>query len=232
MRGTVRFAMRCPGNRRVAEHMLVAFHGPGRGRFAIASVVIVGAGVVGLGTALLLSRDGHEVTVLERDDEEAPASTAEVWESWQRKGVNQFRLPHFFLARYRSLLGDELPDVAAALTAAGAIRLNPVLSAPEQLRGPATGEDGAFESLSGRRCVVEATVASVASRAPRLVIRRGTSVAGLVAGPAARDGVPHVAGVRLSSGEEVLGDLVVDMTGRRSQLPRWLERDRGPAARR
>jgi flavin-dependent dehydrogenase len=188
----------------------------------IARIVIVGAGVVGLGAALLLCGDGHEVTVLERDAETAPAGADEIWDSWQRKGVSQFRLPHFFLARYRGLLDAELPEVKKALAAAGAIRVNPVLNAPEALRGPAREEDGAFECISGRRCVVEAAVASVAGRAPHLEIRRGTAVAGLVTGPAAHDGVPHVAGVRLGTGEEIAADLVVDMTGRRSALPRWL----------
>jgi hypothetical protein len=56
----------------------------------------------------------------------------------------------------------------------------------------------------------------VAGRCPGLEVRRGIAVAGLVTGPAARDGVPHVAGVRLGTGEEVAADLVVDMTGRRS----------------
>jgi len=190
---------------------------------AIAKIVIVGAGVVGLGAALLLGGDGHEVTVLERDAEAPPAGAEEIWGTWQRKGVNQFRLPHFFLARYRSLLDAELPEVKKALVAAGAVRLNPVLDAPEDLRGSARGEDGAFECISGRRCVVEAAVASVACRAPRLEVRRGTAAAGLVTGPSAHDGVPHVAGVRLGTGEEIAADLVVDMTGRRSPLPRWLE---------
>jgi len=185
--------------------------------------VIAGAGVVGLGTALLLCRDGHDVTVLERDAEAPPAGTDAIWESWQRKGVNQFRLPHFFLARYRRLLSTELPDVAEALAAAGAIRLNTVLDAPETVRGPARDDDGAFEVISARRCVVEAAVASVAERSPRLEIRRGAPVAGLVTGPAARDDVPHVVGVGLATGEEIAADLVVDMTGRRSPLPRWLE---------
>jgi 2-polyprenyl-6-methoxyphenol hydroxylase-like FAD-dependent oxidoreductase len=185
--------------------------------------VIAGAGVVGLGAALLLCRDGHEVTVLERDAEAPPAGADEIWGNWQRKGVNQFRLPHFFLARYRNVLSTELPDVAQALAAAGALRLNSVLNAPGALRGPARDEDGEFECISGRRCVVEAAVASVAERAARLEIRRGASVAGLATGPAARDGVPHVVGVRLATGEEIGADLVVDMTGRRSPLPRWLE---------
>jgi flavin-dependent dehydrogenase len=184
--------------------------------------VIAGAGVVGLGAALLLCGDGHEVTVLERDAEAPPAGAEEIWGSWQRKGVNQFRLPHFFLARFRGLLDVELPEVKKALAAAGGVCVNPVLDAPEALRGPGREEDAAFECISGRRCVVEATVAAVADRAPHLEIRRGTAVAGLVTGPSAHDGVPHVAGVRLGTGEEITADLVVDMTGRRSPLPRWL----------
>jgi len=55
--------------------------------------------VVGLGAALLLCGDGHEVTVLERDAEAPPTGAEQIWGTWQRKGVNQFRLPHFFLAR-------------------------------------------------------------------------------------------------------------------------------------
>src|SRR6266702_322033 len=196
---------------------------PGRERVAIARIVIVGAGVVGLGAALLLCGDGHEVTVLERDAEAPPAGAEEIWGTWQRKGVNQFRLPHFFLARYRGVLDSELPEVKKGLAAAGAVCLNPVLNAPEAITGSAREEDGAFECISGRRCVVEAAVASVAGRAPHLEIRRGTAVAGLVTGPSAHDGVPHVAGVRLATGEEITADLVVDMTGRRSPLPRWLE---------
>ena len=188
----------------------------------MAKIVIVGAGVVGLGAGLLLCGDGHEVVVLERDAGAPPAGAEEIWSTWQRKGVSQFRLPHFFLARYSGLLDAELPEVMKALVAAGAVRRNPVLDAPEALRGPAREEDGVFECISGRRCVVEAAVASVAGRAPHLEIRRGTAVAGLITGPSAGGDVPHVAGVRLGTGEEITADLVVDMTGRRSPLPGWL----------
>ena len=110
----------------------------------MAKIVIVGAGVVGLGAGLLLCGDGHEVVVLERDAGAPPAGAEEIWSTWQRKGVSQFRLPHFFLARYSGLLDAELPEVMKALVAAGAVRRNPVLDAPEALRGPAREEDGAF----------------------------------------------------------------------------------------
>jgi phytoene dehydrogenase-like protein len=39
-----------------------------------AGVVVVGAGIGGLGAALALSRLGHRVTVLERDDTPLPDS--------------------------------------------------------------------------------------------------------------------------------------------------------------
>jgi nucleoside-diphosphate-sugar epimerase len=100
----------------------------------MARIVIAGAGILGLGTALLLCRDGHEVTVLERDRDPAPIEPEQAWADWQRRGVNQFRLPHFFLARYRSLVEAELPEVRDALVQAGAVRLNPVLSTPERFR--------------------------------------------------------------------------------------------------
>lgn len=182
----------------------------------------MGAGVVGLGTALMLCRDGHEVTVLERDAEAPPAGADEIWQSWQRQGVSQFRLPHFFLARYRALLEAELPEVLHALAAAGAAQFNPILRLPAERRGAARDADSGYECITGRRCVVEAAVASVAGSAPKLEIRRGTAVAGLVTGPSAAAGVPHITGVRLATGEQITADLVVDMTGRRSPLPRWL----------
>ena len=58
---------------------------------------------------------------------------------------------------------------------------------------------------------------------PAIEVRRGTAVAGLLVGDPVADGVPHVVGVRTEAGEEIRADLVVDATGRRSPLPRWLD---------
>jgi glycine/D-amino acid oxidase-like deaminating enzyme len=38
----------------------------------VARIVVVGAGVAGLGTALCASRSGHRVTLVERDDTPLP----------------------------------------------------------------------------------------------------------------------------------------------------------------
>ncbi len=42
-------------------------------------------------------------------------------------------------------------------------------------------------------------------------------------------GIPHVVGVRTDAGEDVLADLVVDASGRRSMLPSWLADIGAPA---
>jgi 2-polyprenyl-6-methoxyphenol hydroxylase-like FAD-dependent oxidoreductase len=189
----------------------------------MAEVLIVGGGVVGLGLGMLLARDTHTVTILERDAQPAPDDPESAWDSWDRKGVNQMRLPHLFLSRYREILETELPDVAAAMARDGALRFNPVQDAPEALTGRPRPGDARYAMLSGRRVVVERAVASVAEATPGLEVRRGVSVTGLLSGPEAVKGTPHVTGVCTSDGDELRADLVIDCGGRRSALPDWLE---------
>jgi 2-polyprenyl-6-methoxyphenol hydroxylase-like FAD-dependent oxidoreductase len=189
----------------------------------MAEVLVVGGGVVGMGLGMMLARDAHAVTILERDVEPAPKDPEEAWDSWERRGVNQFRLPHLFLPRYREIIEAELPDVAAAMERDGALRINPVQDAPESITGGLRRGDARYTMLSGRRAVVERAVASVAEVTPGLEVRRGVAVAGLLGGPEALGGVPHVTGVRTTDGDEVRADLVIDCGGRRSALPDWLE---------
>jgi 2-polyprenyl-6-methoxyphenol hydroxylase-like FAD-dependent oxidoreductase len=184
-------------------------------------IVVTGAGLVGLSSALLLAQDGHEVTVLERDAA-APPDPSTAWEGWERRGVNQVRLPHLFAPRYRALMEAELPDVSASLLKAGALPWNACDGPAESVCGPTRPEDAEFDAVTGRRVVVEAVVARAADESPGIEVRRGTAVSELVAGAADASGVPAVAGVRLESGEEIRADIVVDATGRRSPVPAWL----------
>jgi flavin-dependent dehydrogenase len=187
-------------------------------------IVVVGAGVAGLGAAMLLAGDGHDVIVLERDPARPPGDPAEAWERWQRPGLNQFRLGHAFLAGFRSVLDTELPQVSLALEAAGGLRRNYIRDIlPAALTGGWRDGDECYESVTGRRPVVEAVLAAAAESAPGVEVRRGTAVTGLVGGTSARSGVPHVTGVRTKAGESIPADLVVDTSGRRSALPDWLE---------
>jgi len=183
-------------------------------------VITIGGGVGGLVTAMLLGQDGHDVTLLERDPEPPPDPGA-AWAAWERRGVNQFRLLHFFAPGFRRLLEAELPNAAAALDSAGALRFNPMRLAPESLTGGFRDGDDDFEALTARRPVAEAALAAAAAATPGVTIRRGVSVAELLTVPTA-NGVPHITGVRCEDGEELTADLVVDSAGRRSRLVGWL----------
>ena len=184
----------------------------------MARIVVLGAGMNGLCTALLLARDGHEVTVLERDPAEPP-EPADAWDEWVRDGVNQFRQLHFMLPRWRALMAADLPDVLDDVLAAGGVRMNSLTAMPDELRGPLRPDDDRFETITARRPVLEAAIAGVVRRSRGIDVRRGVSVTGVLAESAE---VPRVTGVLTAGGGAERADLVVDCGGRRSQLADWL----------
>ncbi|PWW23394.1 FAD dependent oxidoreductase [Geodermatophilus normandii] len=189
----------------------------------MASVVVCGGGVVGLGAGMVLARDGHEVTVLEADPDGAPTTPAEAWDGWRRTGVAQFRQPHTVFPRFRAVADEELPGLTGRLVDAGCVEVDRLTTMPPTLtdRAPRPGDER-LRGLTGRRPVVESVVAAAAEDTPRLAVRRGVRVAGLLPGPSAREGVPHAAGVRTTTGEDVRADPVVDATGRRTPSTGWL----------
>jgi 2-polyprenyl-6-methoxyphenol hydroxylase-like FAD-dependent oxidoreductase len=187
----------------------------------VSRIIVLGAGMCGLAAGVLLSRDGHDVTVLERDSEPVPESVDDAWERWARDGVKQFRLAHILLPRGRMVLDEEMPDVVAALAAAGGLQMDFLALMPRSVTDRAQRDgDERFVTMTARRPVLEQALARAAEAESALELRRGVSVRELVM--SAYDGIPHVSGVRTESGEELLADLVVDAMGRRSQLPRWL----------
>lgn len=189
----------------------------------MSQILICGGGICGLGAALLLARDGHEVTVLEADQAVLPDSADQAWEVWERKGVAQFRQPHNFQPGLRQILEADLPDVYQALTLAGAYRwdfLAGILPVLED-RSPRPIDDQ-LSFLTARRPVGEWVFAHAAQEDLRIDLRRGVRVTGLVTGASVQAGIPHVTGVRTSDGDEIRADLVIDAMGRRSKNPEWL----------
>ena len=179
--------------------------------------IILGGGLCGLAAGLMLARDGHRVTVLERDAAPIPADPAAAWERWARAGVTQFRQAHYMQPRGRHVLDAELPDVRQALADAGALRFDPLAVMPPTItdRAPREGDER-FVTWTARRSTIEHVVARAAEAQDGLEVRRGVSVAALEPRPG------RAPVVRTDEGERLTGELVVDAMGRGSALPRLL----------
>src|SRR6185312_8123640 len=89
---------------------------------------------------------------------------------------------------------------------------------PGEMTGGKRDGDERFETVTGRRPVLEAAVAQAAKRTDGLTVCRGVAVTGLVTGHESMAGVPHVSGVTVGGATVVHADLVVDATGRRSPV--------------
>jgi 2-polyprenyl-6-methoxyphenol hydroxylase-like FAD-dependent oxidoreductase len=187
------------------------------------TVLIIGAGICGLGTALLLARDKHDVTVLEADDDPRPDSPQDAWTQWARKGVAQFRQPHNFMPGLRLLLEAELPDVQDALRSAGASRYDLLNPLPPVFadRSPRPIDDKLW-TYTARRPAAEWVFATLIEGESNVTVRRGVRVNDLVSGPETVTGTPHVVGVRTTKREDLRADLVIDATGRQSRSSVWL----------
>src|SRR4029453_6698770 len=119
----------------------------------MADIIVIGAGLGGLGTGLLLARDGHRVRVLERDAEAPPDRPDDLWTAWERRGVNQFRMLHSFLARWRQTVAAALPEGGPDLIRAGARGPTRGAAAPAEFSGGPRPGDERFDVVTGRRPV-------------------------------------------------------------------------------
>ena len=182
--------------------------------------VVVGAGVAGLGAALALGRDGHEVVLLERDATPLPANPDEAFE-WDRRGAPQVRHSHALLARLRNLLRDHFPDVLADLLDAGATELRFTERWPPTIDDPSPQPgDEDLVALACRRTTFEWVLRRSVLAQGGVDLRDGVVVEGLVGTPGEP---PVVSGVRLQSGEVLTADAVIAANGRRSGIQGWLE---------
>src|SRR3954466_3796982 len=171
-------------------------------------VVVIGAGVGGLGSALAISRLGHDVTVLERDHTPLPHDPDEAFE-WDRRGAPQVRHSHALLARLRVILRDRYPDVLDALYAAGVTDWPLTANLPPTIDDPSPQPgDEDLVMLACRRTTFEWVLRSAVLAAPHVELRDGVAVEGLVGDHGT------VRGVDTSSGT-IEGDIVVAANGRR-----------------
>jgi 2-polyprenyl-6-methoxyphenol hydroxylase-like FAD-dependent oxidoreductase len=179
-------------------------------------VVVVGAGVGGLATALALGRAGHPVTLVERDALPVIDGPEEAFAT-ERRGAPQAHQTHGFLARIVAVLGERFPDVLADLRAVGCTVLPPALDLGERQPG-----DEDLVVLAMRRTTFEWVLRRAATAEPGIDVRSGVGVAGLTVAGAAGAGPRRVDGVRLDDGSRLPAEVVVAATGRRGPVPAWL----------
>ena len=139
----------------------------------------IGGSIAGLTAGLALSRQGHQVTVLERDAQPLPASPEAAASQWRRGGVPQVRQSHGFISRARSELLQHAPDLWQRLVDVGAIELRLLDRRRETLDGfepLVTDDELAF--LLCRRTTFEWVLRREAER--ECDVRLGTRVTGLL----------------------------------------------------
>lgn len=189
-------------------------------------VLVIGAGMAGLFTALALGGQGRRVDILERDPPAPAGGADEAFADWNRRGVGHLRHSHAFLARLRNLIQDHHPALLDHLRAAGCQEMKFADGLPVASRDryrPAPGDE-ILTVLTSRRTTLELVIRRYVERMPGVTLRGDVNVTGLL-GNLDAEGRFVCEGLRLKDSEaerEERADIVIDAAGRASQGFDWL----------
>jgi hypothetical protein len=86
----------------------------------MAAVLVIGAGMNGLAAGVLLARD----------PDEPDGDARQLWDHWERPGVNQFRQLHVMLGRWRGRMEQEIPEFFDEIERLGGRRRSPTEMLP------------------------------------------------------------------------------------------------------
>jgi 2-polyprenyl-6-methoxyphenol hydroxylase-like FAD-dependent oxidoreductase len=186
-------------------------------------VLVIGAGMAGLWTALALAPTGREVILLERDPPPPEGGADEAFDNWTRRGVGHLRHSHAFLARLRLLIRDEHPELLAELLAAGCrdLGFEGGLTDIHKRNYAPDPVDRDLAVLTSRRTTLELIMRRYVERQPNVTIRSSAFVKELLITPGPNPSVtgPTVTGVVIEDAagrHELTADLVADAAGRTS----------------
>jgi 2-polyprenyl-6-methoxyphenol hydroxylase-like FAD-dependent oxidoreductase len=185
------------------------------------NILIVGASISGLCSALALQDKGYNVTVIERDDKPVLDMHGISSSDWQHRGVGHAMQPHFFLSELRNQLVSNYPGLVEELRSAGvreisvADCLHPSIKPEKRAEHP---EDEALTFFASRRKTLDLAMQRYVAKQPGITLQYSTRVTRLIlkAGEP-----PTVTGIEVRSAGEVSqvpADIVIDASGRSSKL--------------
>ncbi|HEY9233692.1 MULTISPECIES: FAD-dependent oxidoreductase [Phenylobacterium] len=183
------------------------------------TVLIIGAGIAGLCTALALAPTGRDIVILERDPPPPAGGADQAFDDWARRGVGHLRHSHAFLARLRTIIRSEHPDLHLALLNAGCRELgfDRMLTDLHRKVYRPQAADREFVVLTSRRTTLELVIRRYVERYANVRIDSETFVRKLLT---QRDpqGL-RVVGVSVADAygaRDIIGDVVIDAGGRTS----------------
>ncbi|MEM9407610.1 MAG: FAD-dependent oxidoreductase, partial [Acidobacteriota bacterium] len=190
------------------------------------TIVVVGAGIAGLGTTMALHKRGQHVVLLDRDPPPPSEGPAAAFENWDRRGVAHLRQSHVFIGLLYGLIREEHPRLLEMLLEAGCRELRFEDGLPVELRPSYRKRPGDEEMtfLSSRRTTLELVMRRYVESLDGVEIRTGRRVREVLVD---RSGaIPVLQGVKVTDVEgaeqTILGDVVVDACGRSTRFPQWL----------
>lgn len=184
-------------------------------------IVIAGAGICGLSTAMTLARPGRSITITERDQAPPAGDADEAFFNWDRRGAAQFRHPHAFLGLMCNLIQDHHPKLMEEFVSAGARKMlfKDMIPAPLRNNYKPLPSDDQLWILMCRRATMETVMRRYVERLPGITIRSGCKITGLLADT--REDQIYTKGLKTEHGDIEAG-IVIDASGRTSKFAGWL----------
>jgi 2-polyprenyl-6-methoxyphenol hydroxylase-like FAD-dependent oxidoreductase len=184
------------------------------------AVLVIGAGIAGLCTALALGPTGRAITLLERDPPPPSGDADEAFRDWSRRGVGHLRQSHAFLARLGKIIKSDHPALREALLDMGVRELGfeGMLWPGQKATYVAKPEDADFAILTSRRTTLELAMRRYVETLPNVTIRSGVMIRKLLTerDPSGAILVRGVLADEAGAAVELRAPIVIDAGGKNS----------------